>query len=161
MEVYQEKISSALRGEYVAVSEFGTFAEETTASLEATSSGISQIYTDLQTIETTFQELSYAMIEVNAHINSGMLYYDDYGVPVYGLEIGQRTAIDGVETFNKFARFTADKLSFYDPNGIEVAYISDRRLHIAHVDIQSSMLMGGFRDTVQSDGSVVTRWIGV
>jgi hypothetical protein len=161
VEVYQEKISSTLRGEYVAVSDFGTFAEETKADLEATSQGITQIYNDLQTIETDFQDLSYAMIEVNAHINSGLLYYDDKGVPIYGLEIGQRTAIDGEETFNKFARFTADKLSFYDPNGTEVAYISDRRLHIAHVDIQSSMLMGGFRDTVQSDGSVVTRWIGV
>ncbi len=161
VEVYQEKISSTLRGEYVAVSEFGTFKEETKAALEATSDGIAQKYENLQTIATDFENLSHAMIEVNAHINSGLLYTDDDGVPIYGLEIGQRTAIDGEETFNKFARFTADKLSFYDQNGIEVAYISDRRLHIAHVDIQSSMLMGGFRDTVQSDGSVVTRWIGV
>ena len=161
VEVYQEKISTALAGEYVASSDFGSFVEETNATLEANSSGITQIYNDLQTIETDFRDLSSAIIEVNAHINSGMLYYNDDGVPVYGLEIGQRTEIDGVETFNKFARFTADKLSFYDPNGTEVAYISDQRLHIAHADIQSSMTMGGFRDIVQSDGSVVTRWIGV
>lgn len=161
VEVYQEKISTALAGEYVASSDFGTFVEKTNADLEANSTGIDQIYNDLQQITGEFKSLSYAIIEVNAHINSGLLYYNDDGVPVYGLEIGQRTEIDGVETFNKFARFTADKLSFYDPNGTEVAYISDQRLHIAHADIQSSMTMGGFRDIVQSDGSVVTRWIGV
>lgn len=161
VEVYQEKISTALAGEYVASGDFGTFVEETNATLEANSTGINQLYNDLQQITGEFESLSYAIIEVNAHINSGMLYYNDDGVPVYGLEIGQRTEIDGVETFNKFARFTADKLSFYDPNGTEVAYISDQRLHIAHADIQSSMTMGGFRDIVQSDGSVVTRWIGV
>lgn len=161
VEVYQEKISTALAGEYVASSDFGTFVEKTNADLEANSQGITQMYEDLQQIMGEFTSLSYAIIEVNAHINSGILYYNDDGVPVYGLEIGQRTEIDGVETFNKFARFTADKLSFYDPNGTEVAYISDQRLHIAHADIQSSMTMGGFRDIVQSDGSVVTRWIGV
>lgn len=161
VEVYQEKISTALAGEYVASSDYGTFVAQTTADLDANSSGINQLYNNFQQIIGDFASLSQAMIEVNAHINSGLLYENDDGVPIYGLEIGQRTEIDGVETFNKFARFTADKLSFYDPNGIEVAYISDQRLHIAHADIQSSMTMGGFRDTVQSDGSVVTRWIGV
>ena len=161
IEVYQEKISTALAGEYVASGDFGSFVEETNATLEANSTGMNQIYNDLQQITGAFESLSYAMIEVNAHIRSGLLYTGEDGVPVYGLEIGQRTEIDGVETFHKFARFTADKLSFYDPNGTEVAYISDQRLHIAHAEIQSSMTMGGFRDMVQSDGSVVTRWIGV
>ena len=62
--------------------------------------------------------------------------------------------------FNKFARFTADKLSFYDQNGNEVAYISDRKLYITHVEVTGSFLMGGFSDTTEADGSIVTRWIG-
>jgi hypothetical protein len=102
-----------------------------------------------------------AVIEVNAHIKSGLLYYGEDGAPVYGLEIGQRNEIDGQEVFNKFARFTADRLAFYDQNDNEVAYISDRKLYITHVEVKGSFLMGGFTDTVQTDGSVVTKWIGM
>lgn len=161
IEIFQEKLAAELKGEFVAISEYGTFVEETNAALEANSTGISQVYENMQKIETDYEELSYSLIEVNAHINSGLLYYDDNGVPVYGLEIGQRTEIEGVEVFNRFARFTADRLSFFDQNGNEVAYISDRKLYIAHVEILGSMLMGGFKDTVQADGSIVTRWVGV
>lgn len=161
IEIFQEKLSAELKGSFVAISEYGTFVEETNAALEATSTGISQVYENMQKIETDYEELSYSLIEVNAHINSGLLYYDDMGVPIYGLEIGQRTEIEGVEVFNRFARFTADRLSFFDQNGNEVAYISDRKLYIAHVEILGSMLMGGFKDTVQADGSIVTRWVGV
>lgn len=161
IEIFQEKLAAELKGEFVAISEYGTFVEETNAALEANSTGISQVYENMQKIETDYEELSYSLIEVNAHINSGLLYYDEYGVPIYGLEIGQRTEIEGVEVFNRFARFTVDRLSFFDQNGTEVAYISDRKLYIAHVEILGSFLMGGFKDTVQSDGSVVTRWIGV
>lgn len=182
IEVYQEKISTELAGNYVAVSEFGTFVEKTNAQLEASSTGIEQNYSNIQQIElnisdiknnvggltTNVQDISSqvgilesSLIEVNAHINTGLLYYDEYGIPVYGMEVGQRTEIDGVEVFNKYARFTADRLSFYDQNGNEVAYISDKKLYIAHVEVLGSMLMGGFKDSVQADGSIVTRWVGV
>lgn len=277
IEVYQEKIGAELAGNYVAISEFGTFQEETNAKLEATSQGITQNYDNIQKIEINYNglssnvdglntdvgglqlnyeglsssvgglsanvdqitedmggissnveglsanldgltertdgirndfnnrvgdveqnvngltdtvgglsaglgalegdleglgadvgalsdaisNLSYSIIKVNAHINTGLLYYDSYGIPVYGMEVGQRTEVDGVEIFNKFARFTANRLSFYDQNGNEVAYISDRKLYIAHVEVLGSMLMGGFKDTVQADGSIVTKWIGV
>ena len=87
-------------------------------------------------------------------------YYDDSGVPVYGLEIGQRTEKDGEEIFNKFARFTAEKLSFYDQNDNEVAYISDRKLYITHIEVIGSYSQGGFVDTTLADGSIVTRWVG-
>ena len=102
--------------------------------------------------------MEHTLIEVNAHIKSGLLYYDEAGAPVYGLEIGQRTEIDGVETFNKYARFTSEKLSFYDSNDNEVAYISDKKLYITHVEVTGSFTLGGFVDTVLPDRSVVTRW---
>lgn len=101
------------------------------------------------------------LVEVFAHINSGLLYYDDNGIPIYGLEIGQRNLVNGQEVFNQYARFTASKLTFYDQNGIEVAYISDKKLHITHVEITGSLTIGGFVDTVMaSNKGVVTKWIG-
>ena len=158
---YYDVISKKLEGLYVAQSAFGTYTEETAVTLKANSSKIEQLFTNIQTVISDVEGVANTLIEVSANINTGILFYDEDGVPVYGLEIGQRTEIDGVEVFNKFARFTADKLSFYDNNGKEVAYISDKRLYITHVEIQGSMKMGGFTDTKLTDGSIVTKWTGV
>ena len=111
----------------------------------------------MQEIITDVENVEHTLIEVNAHIKTGILYYDDDGVPVYGLEVGQRTEIDGEEVFNKYARFTSNKLSFYDQNDNEVAYISDRKLYITHIEVTGSYAIGDLVDTVRSDGSVVTR----
>jgi hypothetical protein len=126
----------------------------------ANSNGIEQLFQNIQTIITNIDTLEQSVIETNAHINSGLLYYDDAGVPVYGLEIGQRNEIDGEEVFNKYARFTSDKLAFYDQNGNEVAYISDRKLYITHVQITGSLLQGGFKKLSLANGGTVTKWVG-
>ena len=145
-------------GVYVAESDFGIYAEQTSQQIEANSTSIDQFYENLQQLVTDIENVEHTLIEVNAHIKSGLLYYDEAGAPVYGLEIGQRTEIDGVETFNKYARFTSEKLSFYDSNDNEVAYISDKKLYITHVEVTGSFTLGGFVDTVLPDRSVVTRW---
>lgn len=157
---YYEEISKKLEGQYVAQSDFGTYAEDTSQAILANSTAIEQAFKDLQQIITDTEELSHTLIEVNAHIKSGLLYYEDDGAPVYGLEIGQRTELDGVEVFNKYARFTSEKLSFYDNNGSEVAYISDKKLYITHIEVTGSYTQGGFVDKTMADGSIVTKWIG-
>ena len=156
---YYEAINARLKGLYVAESDFGTYTEATDAKIEANSTSIAQHYENIQQILSDIEGFENSLIEVNAHIYSGLLYYGDDGAPVYGLEIGQRTEIDGVETFNKYARFTSDKLSFYDSNDNEVAYISDQKLYITHVEIIGSLSVGGFKEEVRMDKSVVTRWV--
>ena len=156
---YYEEINARLESVYVAESDFGIYAEQTSQDIKANSQRIEQFYTDLQQIISDVDEAVHTQIEVNAHINSGLLYYADDGTPVYGLEIGQRTEVNGEEVFDKFARFTAEKLSFYDQNGNEVAYISDRKLYITHIEVTGSFTQGGFVDTTLADGSIVTRWM--
>ena len=85
-----------------------------------------------------------AILTVNAYIKSGLLYYNEEELPVYGVEVGQTNNVNGVETFKKFARFTADRLSFYDQNDTEVAYISDYKLYITSVEILYNLRAGGF-----------------
>ena len=154
---YYDVIIERLSGEYVAESEFGTYRETTEQTITKTSTMVEQNFRSVQQIITDLEGLQHKLIEVDAHINSGMLYYDEDGVPVYGLEIGQRTEIDGVEVFNKYARFTAEKLSFYDSNGNEVAYISDKKLYITHIEVTGSFSIGNLTDKVMADGSVVTK----
>lgn len=157
---YYQEINHRLEGVYVAESDFGDYAEKTTHDIKTTSDRTEEVFHSLQTLTSRVDGIASQTIEANAYINSGELYIDENGVPVYGLEIGQRNRVDGVETFNKFARFTADRLSFYDHNDNEVAYISDNTLHINRAEIVV-LAQGGFEDTAQTDGSIVTKWVGV
>ena len=156
---YYDQINTRLEGVYVAESDFGSFAEHTTQDILANSTSIQQLFANVQAIVTDIGELEHYMIEANAYINSGLLYTDASGVPVYGLEIGQRNTIDGVEVFNKYARFTSDKLSFYDSNNNEVAYVSDRNLYITVVQVTGELIRGKLVDIVQTNGTIVTKWI--
>ena len=160
---YYESMDVKLEGTYVAQSDFGTYQEITGQKIEATSTEISSIYNNIQEIISSVDSIKSNTLDVSAHILSGLLYYDDAGAPVYGVEIGQRNidAVTGTETFNKYARFTSDRLSFYDNNDEEVAYVSDKKLHITQVELNDSLRIGGFEDSVLPDGGVVTKWVGI
>ena len=160
VQAYYDEISSRLEGLYVAESDFGTFAEQTTQDIIENSTEIERVFNNIQAILTDIENIEHTLVDVNAHIKTGLLYYDDKGVPIYGLEIGQRNKVDGAEVFKKFARFTADRLSFYDQNDNEVAYISDFKLFIRNVEVTSSYKIGGYVDTVTAGGGVVTKWVG-
>ena len=165
---YYEEIRGLLNlsGEFVAEATFpdgsATFIEQTNMRVDATSTNINQIFNNIQTINADLESVAEKLqiIDVTANINSGLLYYDDFGVPIYGLEVGQRTKYNDTEIFNKYARFTANKLSFYDQNDTEVAYISDYKLYITHVEIRGSFKQGGYVDTITAEGGIVTKWVG-
>jgi hypothetical protein len=160
VDAYYEEINSRLIGQYVAESDFGIFREDTEQKIKQSSTDIEQAFTNIQQILTTIDNLNFTLAETNAYIRSGLLYLDDNSIPIYGLEIGQENTIDGVKVFNKFARFTADRLSFYDQNDTEVAYISDYQLYINHVRIKSSLQEGGYKDFIDTNGGIVTKWVG-
>lgn len=158
---YYEQITERLDGSYVAVSDFGVYQEETSAEFKKTSESMETLYENIQQITSDLEEISDTLIEVTAHTNSGLLYTDDNGIPVYGFEVGQRTEVNGEEVFNKYARFTSDRLSFYDHNDNEVAYFSDKKMYITNAQITGTFQTGGFIDTVRGSGDIVTKWIGV
>lgn len=158
VQAYYDEISTRLEGLYVAESDFGTFVEQTSQDIIKSSTDVTQLFTNLQEIDTDIKNINFAIKEVNAHIKTGLL--EDGDNLVYGLEVGQNVTQDGNEVFRKFARFTSDRLSFYDKNDREVAYISDYKLYIRNAEITSSLKIGGFVDTVMANGDVVTKWVG-
>ena len=111
-------------------------------------------------LEFDLAGLRQIVVGVTAYIKSGLIYTTDAGIPVYGIEIGQEVEANGASVFNKFARFTSEKLSFYDANGNEVAYISDKKLYIGQAEITISLKVGGLVDYVMNTGDVVTKWEG-
>lgn len=138
---YYEEISKKLVGEFVAISDFGTYQQKVEALIKATAEQIDLLWKNIQSI-TDSEDIPDTEIDVSAYLRMGVLYYADDGAPVYGLEIGQTNRINEVETFNKFARFTADRLSFYDANDIEVAYVSDYRLVITNAWVKGNLKLG-------------------
>ena len=153
---YYEEINKKLSGVYVAESDFGTYTQQTDQAIIENADGIKRLFTNVQTITDELNGLA-GSIETDAYINSGLLDTED-GIDIYGVEVGQRTEVDGKEVFNKYARFTANKLSFFDKNDNEVAYVSDKKLYIMTAEITVSLVMGGFTDSVLADRSVVTKW---
>lgn len=136
IEAYSEEFNRKFSGQYVAQSVFGTYSERTEQAIRENSSGINRIFTNIQELAGTVTGLNDRLSEVNAYIKTGKLYDDEIGIPVYGVEIGQRNTVDGAVTFQKCVRLTSGKLAFFDANDNEVAFISDRQLHITSADVQ-------------------------
>ncbi len=128
--VLEERMEKTFNGLYAAKSQFGDFEQRTQQKIEASSQELRQEFSNFQKLETDVEQLRETLLEVSASIRTGLLAYRDTGEPVYGVEIGQQERQDGVVCFRKFARLTAEKLSFYDQNEVEVAYVSDRRLYV-------------------------------
>lgn len=155
VKAYEETFFKDFNGKYFADSDFGTYLEETSKSIEDNSKYTNEVYTNVQTIEGKVEGIENETKTINAYIKRGLLGYDDSGNAVYGVEVGETN--DGA--FSKYARFTTDRLSFYDANGSEVAYIGAGCLYIVGKSVfLGELQLGGYKiDT--SDGVAFT-WIG-
>ena len=120
-----------------------------------------QLKGSIDNVDFDLTGLREIVVGVTAYVKSGLLYSTKEGIPVYGIEIGQEVEANGETAFKKYARFTSEKLSFYDANGNEVAYISDKKLFIGQAEITVSLKVGGLVDLVLSNGDVITKWEGV
>lgn len=135
-QVLEERVGKRLEGKYVAVSQFGTYCQETSQTIEANSRELKQTFQSVEQLESAVAGLDSAVREVSASIRTG-----EIADGVYGVEIGQQEGEGGVIHFRRYARLTAEKLSFYDNNEIEVAYISNRRLYVTAAEV-SEMTAG-------------------
>ena len=151
---YSAQIRKRLEGEYVAQSDFGTYSEKTAQDIQANSTNINQLFSNYQTIAES-------QLSTNAYIRTGLLgYQTESAQPIYGLEIGQQDNQAGQTMFKKFARFTSDKLSFYDSNDTEVAYVSDYRLYITNVSISGALFLMDEFEVSKGNGAIDFRWLG-
>lgn len=156
VKAYEETIFTDFDGKYFADSDFGTYIEETNRSIEENSKGVTETYTNIQSITNTVNGLSEESRTTNSYIKRGLLGYDDNGNAVYGVEVGETTE-DG--SFVRYARFKADRLSFFDENSNEVAYIGAGCLYVVGKTVFLGEIQLGSYKTDTSDGLAFT-WIG-
>lgn len=161
VKAYEATFFSDFNGKYFADSDFGTYLEETNRKVTETSKDVTEVYTNVQTITNkdgtgTLDKLQEDVRTTNAYIKRGHLYYDSNGNSVVGIEVGE-TNTDGA--FLKYARFTADRLSFFDTYGYEVAYIGAGCLYVEGKTVFRGELQLGKYKVDTSDGLAFT-WIG-
>ena len=135
---YYETISKRLSGKYVAVSDYGIFKQETNASLDATSKNITQNYESIQSIESDIENIN-ELRKDNCYIKTGWL---DDNETIAGVEVGKISEVDGV-TQTAFARFTTNKLVFFDDTGHELGSFSDYRLYVNIVVVREKLQFEG------------------
>ena len=155
---YGDVIKDQLEGVYMAESDYGDYVRKTRQDVEETSEYVERVFQNVQSISSSLDEIKDTVISVTANIKTGLLYYDDNGAPRHGLEIGEKITEGGVETFNKYARFVSDRLSFYDKSNVEVAYISNQKLYITNVEITGNLKHGGY--IIDSSNGLAYKWIG-
>ena len=162
-----DQLSARLEGEYVAVSDFGTYVERLSAYLEANPEALTQYYSfvsDLKTnVEAVDAAFSHYKVDTEGYIRTGIVYYEG-AVPVYGVAVGQGLTcreVDGekvVDQSNFRAVFTATRLSFWQ-DATEVAYVSNNRLYITSITVLGGIGIGQWSIGTAEDG-LVFRWIG-
>lgn len=156
VKAYEETIFRDFNGKYFADSDFGTYIEETNRKVEENSKGVTDVFTNVQRITSDLDELAEETRTTNAYIRRGLLDYDDNGKAIYGVEVGETTESGA---FLRYARFMADKLSFYDAGGYEVAYIGAGCLYVVGKTVFMGEIQLGYYKTDTSDGLAFT-WIG-
>lgn len=158
IEAVCEESERRLSGRFAASSDYGVFTESTERRILESEKRTDSLFESMQTLTSAVTGLENEVLQVSARMRAGLLYYDGEGYPVYGLEIGQTNRENGKEVFQKYARFTPDRLSFYDRNGVEVAYIGDYMLHISAAEIAGDLKIGGYR--VETTAGLAFKWEG-
>lgn len=158
VEGYAQGVSKLLSSSYVAKSAFGTYQEEISHKMDTTAALTQENIHSIRAILDTLDQVvstkeSYGVLRL------GELEIDDEGFPVVGMEVGQTRIQDGVTVFSKFARFTPQRLSFYDEQGQEAAWLSGQVLCIQKAQIHTRLQVGSFVTEVTGQG-LVTRFVG-
>ena len=162
-----EELNGKLSKEYVAVSDFGVYLERLNAQISVDPDAIEQYYkffselkANVDAISADFQNYK---VETEGYIRTGIVYYEDNGVPVFGVAVGQNLTtveVDGetvVEQKNFRATYTANKLSFWQ-DAVEVAYVSNNRLYIANITALGKVTIGKW--DIDPSVGLAFKWIG-
>ena len=81
-----DKVRLELAGQYVAVSEFGTYLQQLNSTIEADPAAITQYYRFFSDLQSDVEAVSAAFdgyrVDTEGYIRTGIVYYDG-AVPVY------------------------------------------------------------------------------
>lgn len=157
IEKIQDVVTKELEGSYVAISDFGTYEDETKALIEQTSERSTENYESVKKLITEKYELR----KDGCYIKTGWLDDDN---TIAGFEVGQYTEYveDGVTKYTDigFAHFTTEEIAFFDKNRIKLAWFSKSVMHIANAQIEDTLTLGGYVIEDSENYGIVFKWKG-
>lgn len=171
VDAYYEQIEKMLdlNSKYVAISDFGTFREETSMQLGASHDAIQQNISRMETLTDLVDGIADKYRNQQSYIRYGTVgtTLDDTSLASQtapGIEIGDYIVLDDgtVQATNKrFARFTAYGLELFgdSKDAPPVAYIKQNKLYIANAEVTGSFKLGGYM--ISATDGLSFDWVGV
>ena len=160
VEFFEDIVTRELEGNYLAISDFGAYKEETKGQFVETSKNTTEYYTSLKQIIAE----KYEMRKDGCYIKTGWL---DDNQTVAGFEVGRYTEYiekdaegNDITKYNDsgFAKFTTEEMAFYDKNGSKLAWFSKYVMHIMDAQIENSLTQGGY--VCDSSDGLAYKWKG-
>lgn len=171
LEVKNADLEGQVSGLRLTTNEIRTYVEKEVVSGESFEKYKSEVIQTAQEMTARFDSLDQYRRQTQGYIRTGEVDKNEDGTPLIGLEIGQQSiTAEGGELFNKYARFTSKKLSFFDSSANEVTQIGGKKMAVTNIEITGSFeeeseergtfKHGNFVDFAQPDGSIISKWIG-
>ena len=110
-----------MSGRYVAKSEFGTYFENATVTIDGNAWGITQLYDYSASIDSIYGAYRQDM---ETYIKSGLLYYDS-GTPVYGVGVGKIYDTTAMYGLTEDVAFEPGKTYYEYSGGVYSEYEGD------------------------------------
>lgn len=149
--------TQTLSGTYLAISDFGTYQEEVSQEITATATEIVNNFgfnSTLEAYRARIEELeadntllNTYKVQTEQYTKTGLLYYDEFDVPVYGYAVGEvltRVIVNGEETVRRedlMATWSAGRLNFWQGGNI-VAYYANNKMYVTDGEFLNSLQIG-------------------
>lgn len=165
------RVETEIRQQYIAKSEWGTYEENIRQQMVTTAQSVVQSFgydAALDEVREGVADFEAYKLKTDGYIQSGIIGYDDDGLPVIGIAIGQdlkskEVEIGGevfveIDMTKNLATYTSERITFWQ-NGIEVAYISNSEMGITIVVVNDKIILGGKWENSHTNGYTI-KWIG-
>ena len=169
--VAKDEITRTLESNYVAQSAFGMYQSQIETTLTATAE---ELAAKFQLMETTIDGELSAIRTSMGYIKAGFIT-EDAEKKIVGIAIGQTVTLNNGSTHTEHeteyqeidlgatqncAFYTADGLYFY-VNGIQMAYLTNQRMHIVDGEIDNTLTFGNDKWLINhAYGGFSIKWIG-
>lgn len=146
-----------LEGNYLAISDFGTYREEMSQEITTTATDIVNSFNfnstledyraRIEELESDNSALTSYKVQTEQYTKTGLLYFDEFDVPVYGYAVGEvltRVTVNGEETVRRedlMATWSAGRLNFWQ-GGVIVAYYANNKMYVTDGEFLNSLQIG-------------------
>ncbi len=139
---HSEEFEKVLKASFSASSDMGQYDEELVQKVKENAEGIERVFDYTAGINNEDGRWG---VGTKQFIKTGLLYYDEGQVPVFGVGVGvinkivaeNDTVVDMSQ--NQLSTYTAGEMAFWD-NGVKVGYISGKRFHLPAADIRGGSI---------------------